>query len=67
MQSKFKLFIKPDDIGMRVYTSEEISQKMARSEHVNEEPLIGFAKAVKVLFENDNNENNLTSAFTRTK
>lgn len=67
MQNKFKLFIRPDDIGMRGYSTEEITQKMVRSEHVNEEPLIGFAKAVKLLFENDSKESNLTSAFTRTK
>ncbi len=56
MQNKFKLFIKPDDIGMRGYSTEEISQKMTRSEHVDEEPLIGFAKAVKVIFESDSKE-----------
>ncbi|WP_144375342.1 hypothetical protein [Thiolapillus brandeum] len=67
MQKIFKFLITPDDLGMRGNTVEEIAKKMERSEKVNEESLMEFAKTVKMILENDSKESNLTITSTRTK
>jgi hypothetical protein len=57
MRKIFKFIITPDDLGMRGSSMEGIIKKMARSDDVEEEPLLDFAKAVKTLFENGDQKN----------
>lgn len=62
-----KLFLSPDDVGMRGYNIDEIAIRMKRSEDIDQSSLIDFARNVNLFLEIDDDNSSPTTAVTRTE